>query len=187
MGLLSHLWHVINREIIAGSLQWLETAQIPGNDASIPTPRPHFSLCLPAPCPSHTPNKVRWRHRRRWPPVTRKLLCSVPDLAFPSGEVLSHRAPPCPVSQRSLALRTFIPGRVSKKTALWSPPGCEERALPPSADAISISGRALLKGQPTSGTLQTPEKGAYPIAIPNAYFSRVYSALILGKATQAAF
>lgn len=92
MGLLSHLWHVINREIIAGSLQWLETTQIPGNDASVPTPRPHFSLCLPVPCSSHTRNKARWRHKHRWPPATWKLLDALPDLAFPPGGVHSHRA-----------------------------------------------------------------------------------------------
>lgn len=107
MGLLSHLWHVINREIIAESLQWLETTQIPGNYAFIPTPRPHFSLCLPVPCPSHTRSKVWWRQNHPSPPVTWKLLGSIPDLAFPSGEEHSHSATHGLVSQHSRRLRAF--------------------------------------------------------------------------------
>lgn len=54
MGLLSHLWHVINKERITGSLQPLETTQIPANYTFIHTPKSHLSLSLMSPAPIHT-------------------------------------------------------------------------------------------------------------------------------------
>lgn len=122
MGLLSHLWHVINREVIAGSLQWLETTQIPGNYASIPTPRPHFSLCLPFPCPSHTRNKVRW-----WQKKTKTNQCpescwvqSVTSLSLVGKCRVTEQ---CLVSQHSLTLLAFIPQPCFQEAELLSLPG----------------------------------------------------------------
>lgn len=153
MGLLSHLWHVINREIIAGSLQWLETTQIPENDASIPTPRPHFSLCprsrvpptLITRCGDGT-SDPRAAGFSAWP-------------GFPFWRSAQSPCPPCLVSQRSLTLRAFIPRPCFQEAGLWSLPGCKERTLMPFPPQARLRpARALFKGQPTSGTLQNPRK-----------------------------